>query len=119
MELIDDDKKTSDLEDRLKAQILESFADRDVIALLVAAMRTKQDLSANRIRELDSNDKSLHSDDVLGIAIANQIGGTKATFNFKRYDELKPGIIYGLPPMLDDAFAGLIAGCVSKVFEDN
>ena len=119
MELIDDDKKTTDFEDRLKAQILESFADRDVIALLVAAMRTKQDLSANRIRELDSNDKSLHSDDVLGIAIANQIGGTKATFNFKRYDELKPGIIYGLPPMLDDAFAGLIAGCVSKVFEDN
>ena len=119
MELIDDDKKTADLEDKLKAHILESFADRDVIALLVAAMRTKQDLSANRIRELDSNDKSLHSDDVLGIAIANQIGGTKATFNFKRYDELKPGIIYGLPPMLDDAFAGLIAGCVSKVFEDN
>jgi alpha-ribazole phosphatase CobZ len=118
MELIDDDKKTVDFEDRLKEQILDSFADRDVIALLVAAMRTKQDLSANRIRELDSNDKSLHSDDVLGIAIANQIGGTKATFNFKKYDELKPGIIYGLPPVLDDAFAGLIAGCVSRVLED-
>ena len=27
----------------------------------------------------------------------------------------KPGIIYGLPPILDDAFAGLIAGCVSKI----
>jgi phosphatidylglycerophosphatase A len=55
---------------------------------------------------------------VLGLAISNQIAGTKATFNFKRYDEAKPGIIYGLPPMLDDAFAGLIAGCVSKIFEE-
>ena len=39
--------------------------------------------------------------------------------DFKRYVQAKPGIIYGLPPMLDDAFAGLIAGCVSKLFDDN
>ena len=72
-----------------------------------------------RIREVDmGNDSgSLYSRKVLGLAVANQIAGTKAAFNFKRYDEAKPGIIYGLPPILDDVFAGLIAGCVSKIFE--
>ncbi|PWB86948.1 phosphatidylglycerophosphatase A [Methanobrevibacter thaueri] len=118
LELLDDGEQKPQLEEKLKAQILKSLTDINVIALLVAAMRTEKDLSAHRIREIDSSDKSLNSDDVLGIAIANQIGGTKATFNFKKYDELKPGIIYGLPPVLDDAFAGLIAGCVSRVLED-
>ena len=82
-------------------------------------MRTEQDLTGNRIRELDVSDNPdyLYADEVLGIAISNQIAGTKAALDFKRYDEAKPGIIYGLPPMLDDIFAGLIAGCVSKIFE--
>ncbi len=119
IELMDGVDATPELEDKLKAQILKSLTDINVIALLVAAMRTEQDLSANRIREFGSNDNlaSLHSDDVLGMAIANQIGGTKAALDFKRYDELKPGIIYGLPPVLDDIFAGLIAGCVSRILE--
>ena len=96
------------------------LTDINVIALLVAAMRTEQDLTGNRIREVDVSDDPayFYTDEVLGLAITNQIGGTKATFNFKRYDEAKPGIIYGLPPMLDDIFAGLIAGCMSKIFEE-
>jgi len=52
---------------------------------------------------------------VLGLAIANQIAGTEGIFNFNRYIEAKPGIIWGLPPILDSAFAGLIAGCISKI----
>ena len=77
-------------------------------------------MTGNRIREVAVDDDSayLYTDEVLGMAISNQIAGTKATFNFKRYDEAKPGIIYGLPPMLDDIFAGLIAGCMSKIFEE-
>ena len=43
---------------------------------------------------------------------------TKATFNFNQYYNLKPGILYGLPPILNDVFAGFIAGCVSKVLEE-
>ena len=121
IELMDGVDATPELEDKLKAQILKSLTDINVIALLVAAMRTEHDLSANRIREFGSNDNlsSLHSDDVLGMAIAKQIGGTKAALDFKRYGELKPGIIYGLPPVLDDIFAGLIAGCVSKILEED
>ncbi|AMD18112.1 phosphatidylglycerophosphatase [Methanobrevibacter sp. YE315] len=120
MELVEGTEVTQELKDKMKAQILKSLTDINVITLLVAAMRTEHDLSGNRIREVDVSDDPAHlyTDEVLGLAIANQIAGTKATFNFKRYDEAKPGIIYGLPPMLDDIFAGLIAGCMSKIFEE-
>ena len=120
MELLVGVEVTQELRDKMEAQILKSLSDINVIALLIAALRTEQDLTGNRIREVDVSDDPayLYTDEVLGIAISNQIAGTKATFNFKRYDEAKPGIIYGLPPMLDDIFAGLIAGCMSKIFEE-
>ncbi len=117
MELVDDADVTDELKDKMKEQILKSLTDINVITLLVAAMRTEQDINGNRIREISSND-GLYTDEVLGLAISNQIAGTKAAFNFKKYAEAKPGIIYGLPPVLDDIFAGLIAGCVSKIFEE-
>ena len=116
LELVDVEV-TEELKSKMKEQILKSLGDINVMTLLVAAMRTEQDLNGNRIREISSNE-DFYTGKVLGLAISNQIAGTKATFNFKRYDEAKPGIICGLPPMLDDAFAGLIAGCVSKIFEE-
>ena len=117
LELVDDDI-TQNLKDRMESQILRSLADINVIALLMAAMRAEQDLTANNIRETENNDNDpLLVGEVLGLAVSNQIGGTKAVFNFKRYAEAKPGIIYGLPPILDDIFAGLIAGCISRIFE--
>lgn len=120
MELVAGIEVTQELRDKMEAQILKSVTDINVIALLVAAMRTEQDLTGNRVREVDVSDDPayLYTDEVLGLAISNQIAGTKATFNFKRYDEAKPGILAGLPPMLDDIFAGLIAGCMSKIFEE-
>ena len=120
MELVSGIEITDDLKEKMKVQILKSLADINVITLLVAAMRTEQDLTGNHIREFDAivDSAYLYAGDVLGLAISNQIAGTKAAFNFKRYDEAKPGIIYGLPSMLDDIFAGLIAGCMSKVFEE-
>lgn len=120
MELLEDIEVTDELKNKMRTQILKSLTDINVVALLVSAMRTEQDLTGNRIREVDMGDNLAHfyADDVLGIAISNQIAGTNATFNFKRYAEAKPGIIYGLPPILDDAFAGLIAGCMSKILEE-
>ena len=54
-----------------------------------------------RIRELEIEDNlaDLYIPEILGLAISNQIGGTKATFNFNRYYRLKPGILAFLPPM--------------------
>lgn len=116
LELVDD--VPDELKAKMEAQILKSLSDINVILLLFAAMRVEQDLTGSRIREIEDS-KYLYSGEVLGLAISNQIAGTKAIFNFKRYKDAKPGIIYGLPPMLDDAFAGLIAGCVSRILEDS
>ena len=120
MELLDGVEITEELNKKMEAQLLKSLSDINVITLLMAAIRTEQDFSGGRIREIDMADDSSHlySDEVLGMAISNQIAGTKAIFNFKRYCEVKPGIIYGLPPILSDIFAGLIAGCISKILEE-
>jgi alpha-ribazole phosphatase CobZ len=114
LELLDDDAQ--DLNDRLESQIMKSLADINVSAILMAAIRLQQDLSGICMRELDGLN-ALYSDEVFGMAISNQIAGTKGVLNFNRYIGAKPGIIYGLPPILDDAFAGLIAGCVSKIYD--
>lgn len=111
MELILD--YNGNFEEKLEEQILNSLADVNVAAVLMSAIRLKQDFSKHCIRELDYSDK------VFGLAIANQIAGTNAIFKFNRYITEKPGIIYGLPIILSDAFAGLIAGCVSKVLGEN
>ena len=120
MKLLDGVEITEELNKKMEAQLLKSLSDINVITLLMAAIRIEQDFLGGRIREIDlvKNSTHLYSDEVLGLAISNQIAGTKAAFNFKRYCELKPGIIYGLPPFLNDIFAGLIAGCMSKILEE-
>ena len=117
-DILDGVEITSDLKDMLETQILKSLTDINVVMIIVAALRTEQDFAAKRIREVDYGHDSFCSDEVLGLAISNQIAGTKGIFNFKKYIEAKPGIIWGLSPMLDDVFAGLIAGCMSKIFEE-
>jgi len=114
-------EKINELKSKLQKQILKSLEDINVIALLMSAIRCEEDFQSNRLREVDVSDDPayLYTDEVLGIAIANQIAGTKAIFNFKRYDEEKPGIISKLGPMVDDIFAGLVAGCMSKIFEED
>jgi len=120
LELLVGMEKTRELELTLENQIRKSLEDINVIVLIMAGIRVEEDLLQHRIEGVDVDDDPayLYSDEVLGMAIANQIAGTKAIFNFKRYDEAKPGIIGTLGPMLDDVFAGLVAGCMSKIFEE-
>ena len=108
---------TDELKAKMESEILKSLADREVIALLLASIRLEQQINENGIREIVGSDY-IYAGEVLGFAISNQIAGTKAILNFKRYVDAKHGIIYGLPPILDGAFAGLLAGCVSKVFDE-
>lgn len=120
LELLVGVERTKKLEIALEKQILKSLEDINVVVLIMAGIRVEKDLENHRIKGVDVDDDPayLYSDEVLGMAIANQIAGTKAIFNFKRYDEKKPGIIGTLGPMLDDVFAGLVAGCMSKLFEE-
>ncbi|OPX60736.1 MAG: Phosphatidylglycerophosphatase A [Methanobacterium sp. PtaB.Bin024] len=120
LELLAGVERTRKLEIVLEEQIRKSLEDINVVVLIVAGIRVEEDLQKHRIMGINVDDDPayLYSDEVMGMAIANQIAGTKAIFNFKRYDEEKPGIIGTLGPMLDDVFAGLVAGSMSKVFEE-
>lgn len=120
MELCVGVEKTEELNIKLYNQILKSLEDLNVVSLIIAGIRLEEDYEKHRVRGLnvDEDPAYLYTDEVLGIAVANQIAGTKAMFNFKRYDEAKPGIIATLGPALDDIFAGLVAGCMSKIFEE-
>jgi alpha-ribazole phosphatase CobZ len=120
MELIVGVEKTVEIREKLRKQILKSLKDLNVVAFVISAIRLEEDFEKHRIAGVDVDDDPayLYSDEVFGLAVSNQIAGTKATFNFKRYDEAKPGILSTLGPMLDDVFAGIIAGCTSKIFEE-
>jgi alpha-ribazole phosphatase CobZ len=119
MEMVVGVEKTQEIRDKLKKQIYHSLDDLNVVSFIIAGIRLEEDYEKHRVHGVDVDDDPayLYSDEVFGMSVANQIAGTKAIFNFKRYDEAKPGIISKLGPVLDDVFAGLIAGCMSKVFE--
>lgn len=120
MELCVEVDRTEELYIKLHKQLLKSLEDLNVVSLILAGIRLEEDYAKHRVRGVDVDDDPayLYADEVLGMAVANQIAGTKAIFNFKRYDEEKPGVIGTLGPVLDDIFAGLIAGCMSKIFEE-
>ena len=112
-------EETQEIREKLRMQIYHSLDDLNVVSFIIAGIRLEEDYEKHRVLGVDIDDDPayLYSDEVFGMSIANQIAGTKAIFNFKRYDEAKPGIISKLGPVLDDVFAGLIAGCMSKIFE--
>ncbi|MGZ7210010.1 MAG: phosphatidylglycerophosphatase A, partial [Methanobacterium sp.] len=120
MELLVGVEESEELRLKLHQQILKSLEDLNVVSFIIAGIRLEEDYMKHRVEGINVDDDPayLYSDEVFGMSIANQIAGTKAIFNFKRYDEEKPGIISGLGPVLDDVFAGLVAGCMSKIFED-
>ncbi len=55
------------------------------------------------------------ADEIIGMAIAEYIAGTRGMFNYVRYDKKKPGIISFLGPFLDDVVASIIGGVMSKI----
>ncbi len=119
MKLIVGVEDTQKIRKKLKKQIYHSLDDLNVVSFIIAGIRLEEDYEKHRVRgvNVDDDPAYLYSDEVFGMSVANQIAGTKAIFNFKRYDESKPGVIGKLGPVLDDIFAGLIAGCMSKIFE--
>ncbi|MCG2828220.1 alpha-ribazole phosphatase CobZ [Methanothermobacter sp. K4] len=119
MELVVGAEVTDELRERLRSEINRALGDLNVRVLLAAALHIEDDIRRRRLLGVDLTDDPayLYSDEVMGMAVANQVAGTKAIFNFKRYDEEKPGVIGDLGPMVDDAVAGLIAGCMSRLFE--
>jgi adenosylcobinamide hydrolase len=60
----------------------------------------------------------LVADELLGIALAEYIAGTKGLFEYVRYDKKKPGILGTLGPFLDDIVASLIGSIMSRIYTE-
>ncbi|MDO5819437.1 MAG: phosphatidylglycerophosphatase [Methanobrevibacter sp.] len=120
MSLLENMEPTDELKKKLETQMLKSMSDRNINALIVGAIRMEEDFQKGRVREIDLNEKLIHfyPDELIGATIANQIAGTKAVLNFRRYSKSKPGILYGLGPILSNTFAGLVAGSMTKILEE-
>ena len=113
-----DAKATSELRERFEREVERACSDLNVSALIYAAMLLDEAVEKGWFGgEFASSDAScIVADELIGIDIAEYIGGKNALFNFFRYDTKKPGILSRLPVFLDDAVGGLIAGCMSKMF---
>jgi alpha-ribazole phosphatase CobZ len=100
-------------------KIRKYLDDPNVASLLLGAILLEDELYTRRKdSEIADDPIFLLSDEIIGMAIAECIGGTYARFEFTRYDQKKPGILARLGPFLDDAVAGLIAGCTSRLYSE-
>ncbi|ASJ10681.1 phosphatidylglycerophosphatase A [Thermococcus sp. P6] len=95
----------------LRETMLRYLEDINVRSLLAAALLLEENF------HVEGDPVILVADELIGIDIAEYIGGKMALFNFFNYDTKKPGILADLPPFLDDAIGGFIAGCMTRLFE--
>ncbi|NJE09116.1 alpha-ribazole phosphatase CobZ [Thermococcus sp. M39] len=102
---------TEKIREKLKSLMLYYLSDINVQSLLMAAILLEENF------KVEGDPVNLIADELIGINIAEYIGGKIALFNFFYYDTKKPGILKELPPFLDDAIGGFIAGCMTKLFE--
>ncbi len=106
-----------------KEELGKSLHDPNVAALIIAGLRLEEDGGAGRIPSLKKEDfendsVNIVADEILGMAIAEYIGGTRARFEYVRFDTKKPGILSKLGPFVDDVICGVIAGVSSKMYSD-
>ena len=104
----------------LREELLDALADVNVSCLLVAAFRAQEDAEKGVIpgltKERFLGRPGLVADEVLGLAIANYVAGTRGVFEYTRFDQAKPGILKKLGPITNDAVAALIAGASSNMY---
>lgn len=114
---VDSEKSRKAIEKRFRKEVERQCADTNVALLIEAALYLdgKYMMSDEKMK---TGNAFIVGDELIGMSIAEYIGGKKALFNFVRYDKEKPGILSRLGVFLDDAVAGLVAGCMTKVFEN-
>ncbi|MCW4004245.1 MAG: alpha-ribazole phosphatase CobZ [Candidatus Bathyarchaeota archaeon] len=114
---IESEAKAAEL---LREEFLDALNDVNVSTLIVAAFRAQEDAEKGLIpgltKERFLGRPGLVADELIGIAIANYIGGARGTFEFVRFDQAKPGVLKLLPPLTNDAIGGLVAGVSSNVY---
>lgn len=109
-----------EVSERIRQELLKVLEDPNVAALLLAALKLEEAGGRGAIPRITvdryrSDPVELVADEILGLQIAQYIGGSRALFEFYRWDRQKPGLLASLPPFLDDALGGLLAGVMVKV----
>ena len=109
-----------DLKKEFRSLLERQLCDPNVILLLEAASHLDEVMrsDSNCIFHGIDDPEALVADELIGISIAEYIGGKKALFNYVRYDRAKPGILARLPPFMDDAVGALVAATMTRFFED-
>lgn len=87
--------------EKLREIMLHYLEDVNVQALLTSAILLEENF------KVEGDPVNLIADELIGIDIAEYIGGKLGLFNFFYYDTKKPGILSELPPFLDDAIGDL------------
>jgi alpha-ribazole phosphatase CobZ len=104
----------------LTEEFLDILKDVNVSTLIIAAFHAQEEAENGRIPGLSKERflgrPGLVADELIGIAIATYIGGSKGMFEFVRFDQAKPGILRKLPPLTNDAIGALVAGASSNVY---
>ena len=104
----------------LKEEFLDALNDVNIAILETAAFHAQEDAEKGLIpgltQERFKGRPGPVADEILGIAIATYIGGTKAVFEYVRFDQAKPGILKRLGSITNDAIGALVAGVSSNVY---
>nr|MDO8079755.1 bifunctional adenosylcobinamide hydrolase/alpha-ribazole phosphatase CbiS [Candidatus Freyarchaeota archaeon] len=117
----DAEHKVEEIEKRFVEELNKLINDVNINSLVSSALFLEDLGSSGRIYGLSVDDfkkDAVHilADEMIGMAIAEYIAGTKGLFNYIRYDRKKPGIIASLEPFLDDVVASLIGGIMSNIY---
>ena len=104
----------------LKEELLDILSDVNVSMLEVAAFSVQEQAEKGLIpgltQERFKGRPGPVADEILGLAIATYIGGTRGVFEYVRFDQAKPGILKTLGSLTNDAIGALVAGASSNVY---
>ena len=114
--------ETREEAERVLDELFDSLLrDANVCALLEAAFALEEKARRGELCNIPQDAYRedavfIVADEIIGMAIAEYIGGTRARFEYVRFDRAKPGLLSALPPFVDDAIAGLIAGASALMY---
>jgi len=104
----------------LREELLDALSDVNVSTLMVMGFRAEEDAEKGLVPGLSQERflgrPGLVADEVLGLAIAGYIAGTRGVFEYTRFDQAKPGILKKLGPITNDAVAALVAAASSNMY---
>ena len=104
----------------LMEEFLDVLNDVNISILETAAFHAQEDAEKGLIpgltQERFRGRPGPVADEILGIAIATYIAGTRGVFEYVRFAQAKPGILKKLGSITNDAIGALVAGVSANVY---